>query len=206
MLQGIFLFTYIYTQVPKIIKIMLTTECLKRTGLAAVPKVRGHNRNALLQQRNMAISTVLESVYSGTACFLSVGLAGQMNFYFLCYSAPIWLIRGGLAFHRGENREHGRTIKTIKMEKSIPAFMCNKHIHLFTLKKPTHINIYFLVTEHSYCWTDRSMPVLIQRSGRWGTFPQKGKINKWTQGGSCKHSRREAQMAPHQFLVIDQFP
>lgn len=42
-------------------KIMLTTECLKRTGLVAVPKVTGHNGNALLKQRNMAMSTVLAS-------------------------------------------------------------------------------------------------------------------------------------------------
>lgn len=40
---------------------MLTTECLKRTGLVAVPKVTGHNGNALLKQRNMAMSTVLAS-------------------------------------------------------------------------------------------------------------------------------------------------
>lgn len=39
---------------------MLTTECLKRTGLVAVPKVTGHNGNALLKQ-NMAMSTVLAS-------------------------------------------------------------------------------------------------------------------------------------------------
>lgn len=157
---------------------MLTTECLKRTGLVAVPKVRGHKRNALLQQRNMAISTVLECVYSGTACFLSITLAGQMNFYFLRYSAPIWLIWGRLAFHRGENREHGRTIKTIKNGKKYSSFYVQQTHTLTYIKKIPHINICFLVkytqSEHPYCWTDRTMPVLIQGSGRWGTFPWKG--------------------------------
>lgn len=37
-------------------KIMLNTEYLKRTGLIGVPKVTGHNRNALLQQTNTAMS------------------------------------------------------------------------------------------------------------------------------------------------------
>jgi len=76
--------------------------------LVAVPKVTGHNGNALLPHRNMATSTVLECDYSDAAyfhLFLWVWLVSQTSSSCATLHPSDWYDEVDLLFtKRGEHR------------------------------------------------------------------------------------------------------
>lgn len=129
--------------------------------------------------------------------FIFMSLAAETNFYFLCYTAPIWLIRWTCFLQRGKNTEHGRTIK--KGNKIFQHWCFSRHVYL--QKKIYIYNLCFLVKdtplEHTLILLNGWNPVGIHTLN-WEVMdiPQKrDKKNKWTQEGAV--SAEGERQEPH---------